>query len=93
MKIHNIPGVMKAYNQKKVHSTHKPESIGKKDEMSISNEAQVMSKIMQRVKETPDIREERVNELKQQIKQGTYSVSADNVAEKLLKGALFSKKA
>lgn len=93
MKIHNIPGIMKAYNQKKVHTTAKPEGIGKKDEMSISNEAQVMNKIMQRVKETPDVREDRIKELKQEIKQGTYSVSADNVAEKLLKGALFSKKA
>ena len=92
MKIHNIPGIMKAYNQKKVHSTTKPGSIGKKDEMSISNEAQVMSKVMQRVKETPDVREKKINEIRQQIKQGTYSVSADNVAEKLLKGALFSKK-
>ena len=60
--------------------------------MSISNEAQVMSKIMQRVKETPDIREERVNELKQQIKQGTIPYLL-KCSRKLLKGALFSKKA
>ena len=52
--------------------------------MSISNEAQVMSKIMQRVKETRHQRR-KSHELKQQIKQGTYSVSADNVAEKLLR--------
>ena len=45
-----------------MHSTPAGGS-GTQDEMSISNEAQVMSKIMQRVKETPDIREERVNEL------------------------------
>lgn len=92
MKIHNITGIMKAYNQKKVHSPAKPEGLGKKDEMSISNEAQVMGKIMQRIKETPDIREDKINELQQQIRQGTYSVSAENVAEKILKGAFLNKK-
>lgn len=93
MKIHNIPRVMKAYNQKKVYSAGKAEGVGKRDEMSISQEAQIMSKVMQKIKETPEVREEKVQEIKQQLSRGTYSVKADQVAEGILKGILISKKA
>ena len=93
MKIHNIPGVMKVYNQRKTYSANKPQTVsGKKDEMSLSNEAQVLSKALQGAKVAPDVREEKVNELKNAIKQGTYSVSAEDVAEKLLNGSVFNKK-
>ncbi|MDN5321679.1 MAG: negative regulator of flagellin synthesis FlgM [Clostridia bacterium] len=93
MKIHNIPGILKAYNQKKVQSKSKVYNVqGKKDEMQVSNEAQVMSKILQRAKNAPEIREQKVNEIKNAIKQGTYNVTADDVAEKMLNGIIFDKK-
>ena len=93
MKIHNIPGVMKAYNQRKAHSTPKTNSVSsKKDEMSLSNEAQILSKALQGAKATPEVREDKVNEIKNAIAQGTYSVTTEQVAEKMLKGALFNKK-
>lgn len=93
MKIHNIPGILKAYNQKKVQSKPKVYNVqGKKDEMQVSDEAQVMSKIFQRAKNAPEIREQKVNEIKNAIKQGTYNVTADDVAEKMLNGIIFDKK-
>jgi len=93
MKIYNVPGVLKAYNQKRIPAASKTHSIeGKKDEMQVSNEAQVMSRILQTAKNAPDIREEKVNELKNAIKQGTYNVSTQDVAEKMLNGILFDKK-
>jgi len=93
MKIHNIPGILKAYNQKKTQPTSKTHGVeGKRDEMQVSNEAQVMSKILQTAKNAPEIREEKVNQLKNAIKQGTYNVSTEDLAEKMLNGILFDKK-
>lgn len=93
MKIYNVPGVLKAYNQKKTQATAKIHNVeGKKDEMQVSNEAQLMSKILQTAKNAPEIREEKVNQLKSAIKQGTYNVSTEDVAQKMLNGILFDKK-
>jgi len=94
MKIYNIPGIMKAYNQKKIRSKSNVNGIeSKRDEMQVSSEAQVMSKALQSAKNAPEIREQKVNEIKNALKQGTYNVSADDVAEKMLKGSMFNKKA
>jgi len=94
MKIYNIPGVMKAYNKNKVQPTTKVNVVeGKKDEMQVSNEAQLMSKILQGAKSAPEVRENKISEIKNALKQGTYNVTADAVAEKMLNGSLFNKKA
>ncbi|MFZ7101357.1 MAG: flagellar biosynthesis anti-sigma factor FlgM [Peptococcaceae bacterium] len=93
MKINHMHGVLKAYDQKKVAGKNKVNSVeAKKDEMQVSNEAQVLSKIFNTAKNAPEIRAEKVNELKNAIKQGNYHVSAGDVAEKMVNGMLFDKK-
>ncbi|NLT94719.1 MAG: flagellar biosynthesis anti-sigma factor FlgM [Clostridia bacterium] len=93
MKIYNVPGVIKAYNQKKIQPLSKTYSVeSKMDEMQVSSEAQLMNKILQTAKNAPEIREEKVNELKNAVKQGNYNVSAEDVAQKMLNGILFDKK-
>ncbi|MFZ5945240.1 MAG: flagellar biosynthesis anti-sigma factor FlgM [Bacillota bacterium] len=93
MKINNISGVLRAYNQKKIQGPHSVSSVqGKKDEMQVSNEAQVLSKIFHSAKNAPEIREQRVNQIENAIKQGNYNVSAEDVARKMLNGFLFDKK-
>ncbi|KJS19046.1 MAG: hypothetical protein VR72_20080 [Clostridiaceae bacterium BRH_c20a] len=93
MKIYNVPGVLNAYNQKKVQASSKVQNVEvKRDEMRVSSEAQIMSKILQTAKNAPEIREEKVNEIRNAIKQGTYNVSTEDVAEKMLNGILFDKK-
>jgi len=93
MKIYNVPGVLNAYNQKKAHASSKMQNVeAKKDEMQVSGEAQIMSKILQTAKNAPEIREEKVSEIRNAIKQGTYNVSTEDVAEKMLNGILFDKK-
>lgn len=93
MKVNNIQGILKTYNQKKVKGIQKVSSIqGKRDEMQVSNEAQVLSKVLHTAKNAPEIRQEKVTELKQAIKQGTYNVSTEDVADKILKGIFFDQK-
>ena len=45
-------------------------------------------KILQIVRETPDVRQDKVAELRKQIEQGCYKVDADRVAERMLEEGL-----
>lgn len=56
--------------------------------MMISQKKSTKAKDIQKLKETldklPDIREEKVEDLKSQIKKGTYYVSGEKIAEKII---------
>lgn len=54
------------------------------DEVAVSEKAQVYQALLQKVKEIPDIREERVRTLTEQIANGEFQVNAQKVAAKLL---------
>lgn len=75
---------MKAYGKTapKVEKTK-----GKKfseDKIEISTEAREIQVAMKALKETPEVREAKIDEIRAQIKNGTYNPSAEDVAEKLL---------
>lgn len=55
-----------------------------RDEAVISSRAADMAKFKEVLKSTPDVREDRISELAEQIKQGTYRPSASDIAEKML---------
>lgn len=67
------------------------QGVLKKDELNISSESRLKHRVMQAVKQSDDIREDRVQELQQQIATGTYEVSADQVAEKIIERAIVDK--
>lgn len=83
-----INHLLKIYaQQSKVSAPGRKEAIkpaGKMDELVLSNQGQTIRLATQAIRETPDIRSEKVNELKEAIKTGTYNVSGEEVAEKLL---------
>lgn len=56
-----------------------------KDTLAISGFAKEMQVAKQSLASVPDVRQNRVDEVKQQIEAGTYNVSASQVADKLLK--------
>ena len=56
----------------------------KKDELDISSVARDYQTLARALANTPDIREERVNELKLQMESDTYVVNAKQIADKLL---------
>ena len=80
----NIQKIMKAYG-KTTPKAQKTE--GKKfeeDKIEISSQAREIQVAMKALKELPEVREDKVNEIRAQIKDGTYKPSAEDVAEKLL---------
>src|SRR4051812_38037455 len=61
-----------------------PESVTVQDSVAVSERARELSRAQEAVESAPDIRADKVARLKQQIENGSYSVPAEMVAEKLL---------
>ena len=57
-----------------------------RDKVSVSSNAQVARKAADAAKESPDVRADRVAEIKAQMANGTYHVDAGRIADKLLEG-------
>ena len=81
------------YNKtNKVNNVGRTQSVqGKKDVMTLSNQAKDYQVARKAVYEAPDIRSDKVKELEQKYASGTYNVSSNDVAEKLLGKALDTK--
>ena len=62
------------------------ESAKKTDRVEISRAGMEFQIAQQAVHAAPDIREDKVQALKEQMQAGTYNISMDDLAEKLLKG-------
>ena len=56
----------------------------RKDELTISGVAKDFTVAMKALKRVPDIRQDRVNEILQKMENDEYSVSAENVAKKIV---------
>ena len=76
-----------AYNAvNQVYQTTKQtqKKIAKDDKFEISQTGKDLAVAKKALSETSDIREERVAAIKKQMEEGTYKVSAEDVAEKIL---------
>ncbi|MCP3922250.1 MAG: flagellar biosynthesis anti-sigma factor FlgM [Desulfobacterales bacterium] len=58
-----------------------------KDTVSLSNDLKDLQLVKKAVDKSPSIRKEKVDELKSQIKNGTYKIDADKIAGKMLNSA------
>jgi negative regulator of flagellin synthesis FlgM len=63
----------------------------KDDQITLSDSAKEIGRLQAEVSKLPDVRTDRVDELKSAINSGTYSVKGDAVAGKLLKNAIIDK--
>jgi len=61
------------------------ESAIKTDKVVISDAAKRIQEARAKLDEIPDVREDKVAELRNQIQNGTYQMDADKIAAKLLK--------
>ena len=55
-----------------------------KQDVSLSSEAQTLSRLEAQIKASPDVNTSRVEEIKQAIADGTFEINADRIAEKML---------
>lgn len=82
----NVQGVAGIYtNDKKIS---KVENVNKlnlgRDDIKISSKAKDYSVAMNALKNIPDIRQDRVDEVAKKLANNEYNVSGDDIAEKIL---------
>ncbi|HZK43213.1 MAG TPA: flagellar biosynthesis anti-sigma factor FlgM [Syntrophomonadaceae bacterium] len=65
--------------------------VAKKDDLSISSESIIKQKVMQSLKNSDDIRLDKVEDIKERVSAGTYTISDDEVAEKMIERAIVDK--
>ncbi|GMQ58058.1 hypothetical protein AN1V17_24530 [Vallitalea sediminicola] len=85
MRVNGIKNVNNAY---KVNQTDRISKIAKvkneKDSLAISDVAKELQIAKKAVKNAPDIRQDKVNDIKKRIQSGSYNVSAREVADKIV---------
>ncbi|MBF0330115.1 MAG: flagellar biosynthesis anti-sigma factor FlgM [Nitrospirae bacterium] len=66
----------------------KPEEVQKSDQVTVSEKAKEIGRLQQEVQKMPDVRADKVDDVKEKIKAGTYNVKGEAVAGKMLKEAI-----
>lgn len=84
MRIDAFNKISKLYETSSTKSTVKTSKASFADKLEISKTGKDYQFAKQIVAKTPDIREDKVNEIKQQMAAGLYNVDAKEVAEKLV---------
>jgi len=64
--------------------------VAKTDKVEISEAAKEIQEVRKQLDNTPDVRTEKVEQLKNQIENGTYEIKSEEIAEKMLKESLFN---
>ena len=70
---------------------NKPEKTAvKADTVVISDAAKRVQEARNQLNDIPDVREEKVSQLRDQIQNGTYQIDADKIAGKMIKEGLLN---
>lgn len=78
----NTTGVDKSQNSERENN----ESIAGKDKASLSDDARVLAKSRMALDEIPEIRTDRVEQLRQEVASGEYQIPVQELAKRLLAG-------
>ncbi|MGD2098914.1 MAG: flagellar biosynthesis anti-sigma factor FlgM [Desulfobacterales bacterium] len=62
----------------------------KADTVALSSAAKDIQEAQRRLEAIPDVREDKVAQLKEQIENGTYEIEEEKIADKMLKDALLN---
>jgi negative regulator of flagellin synthesis FlgM len=84
--------VNQVHDKNKIDSSqNRPEkAAAKSDTVVISDAAKRIQEIRSQLDEIPDVREEKVAQLRSQIENGTYEINADKLAEKIINEGLIN---
>lgn len=84
MRIDAFNKINEIYKTSSVKSTAKTNGSSFSDMLEISQTGKDYQVAKQIVARTPDVRETKVNEIKEQMQAGTYNISIEDVANKLV---------
>ncbi|MDD5090161.1 MAG: flagellar biosynthesis anti-sigma factor FlgM [Candidatus Wallbacteria bacterium] len=69
--------------------TDKVEAARKSDSTTLSSESRDIAVVRKAISESPEVREELVARIKEEIKNGTYEFDLDKVAESMIESGIF----
>lgn len=83
----NVQNVIKGYNKNigKVKKTEKTEM--KRDQIEISQSSKDFQVAMDAFKKLPDVRQDKVDDIKSEIEKGTYKPSTEDIIKKMMSNA------
>lgn len=84
MRIDALNQVSHLYQANKTKKVSKSSEKEKKDQFEISQSAKDYQTAKKALSQTPDIREDKVAEIKNAMNTGTYNVSAQEIADKMV---------
>ena len=77
----NRPGKDNSIRQKSEKSSSRTNT----DQVSFSPGAQLLAKAMDELKDTPEVRQDRIDQVRQDIQNGQYQIQYDDLAKRLSK--------
>ena len=89
-----IQGLLQIYGKNEKSMVYKASYVRSAtgpDALNISGESKLKQRAVQALKQSPDIRTDKVNALKESISAGTYTVSNDEVAERINEQAILDR--
>lgn len=93
MRINKMDNVFQVYNKNVGVKKAKTDKMAKEtDQIKISDKAIEFQFALQKVKNVEEMRMGKVEEVKSQIKAGTYEINENKIAEKILQDISFDKK-
>lgn len=85
MRIEAYTQVQQIYNTRKTNKAQKASNVSFSDQLELSSMGKDMQVAKQAVQNSPDVREDLVAKYKAQIQDGTYQVSSESFADKLIR--------
>ncbi|NLW39979.1 MAG: flagellar biosynthesis anti-sigma factor FlgM [Tissierellia bacterium] len=92
MKINKTNKIFQIYENMKNGRLNSNKNVSKKDEFKASEKALDYQFAINKLKEVPEIRKERVERIKAQVQSGNYNVEGKKIAEKIIEGLHFDKR-
>ena len=91
MRITRSPNVNEIYKPSVINKPQILSRAEEKDSVTISERGKEFQTALKAVMNTPDIREDKVNRIKNDIDSGNYNVSAEEIASKMVDNYIAKK--
>lgn len=92
MKINKTENILGVFLGRRTNKIDKHKSSNKEDKLEVSDTAKDFIAAMEKYKKLPEVRREKVEELKEKVKSGTYYVDGKRIAEKMMEKIDFDKR-
>lgn len=84
MRIDSVNRIYNAYTAQMAAGAKGAEKVKGKDEVDLSTQAKDFTSVKRMLSDIPEVREDKVQDIKKRIENGTYNVSSKDVASKIL---------